>query len=167
MQSRFRKLFRNSIQHVRPYKQCLSEFYCDFCSFKGLSKKVKSLRPTICYSLNYNGHLDSSYLTLIFHDLVAIPVPIPLFPNWKLSILHWSEASTSTVKNLSNIYYYTVDPFYLWFRLFVANFFNFFKHPIPSFFTIIGLDIRDFLFRGTFKWGTYPTRITRETCTYI
>ncbi len=48
-------------------------------------------------------------ITLMFHDLAAgMDVPYPLLPSWKLSMLHWSEASTSTKIKDSLIISYSV-----------------------------------------------------------
>ena len=48
------------------------------------------------YSIKSNDNF-----TLIFQDLVvATVVPCPLTPSWKVNMLHWSEASTSTEKTV-------------------------------------------------------------------
>ncbi len=61
----------------------------------GKKSEIKSLKARLTSATRLSQ--GCCQITLMFHDLVvAKVVPIALTPSWKFSMLHWSEASTST-----------------------------------------------------------------------
>ena len=51
-----------------------------------------------CFFLYVDMKLYILFVTFIDQDLVGIVVPTPLFPSWKLRVLHWVLESTYTDK---------------------------------------------------------------------